>query len=77
MEEFIEHELTCNEHMKIYGNESHFYKCRPDHPEFHDCHPDMTWNEVNVSTTYISSYRVFHYSLSSQRKRGAQVYIYL
>ena len=50
MAEFIEHELTCNEHMKIFGNESHFYKCRPDHPEFHDCHPDMTWNEVNVST---------------------------
>ena len=41
--------LTCHQHKEIFGNQSHYYSCRPEDPEFYDCHPEILWKDINVS----------------------------
>ena len=41
--------LTCHQHKEIFGNQSHYWGCRPEDPEFYDCHPEILWKDINVS----------------------------
>ena len=46
--------LTCHQHKEIFGNQSRYWGCRPEDPEFYDCHPEILWKDINEDENCIT-----------------------